>query len=153
MKKSELKKTDLILALCCYIVFEICDIVLTIICFMTCWPVSVFTILFAGFIGVMIISTVQQLKGKNPIIKQVKTESSPHTIYPTKKRLSPFWKIIGVLSIMDEVRELNEPVPLKNKSILNSTCYDNEHLHTEEGHETENGYCMECDLAVEDILE
>jgi len=51
------------------------------------------------------------------------------------------------------LQQTSEKPPLVKKGILNSTYYDNEHLHTEEGHETEDGYCMECDIAVEDIIE
>ena len=70
-----------------------------------------------------------------------------------KMRKERFWDIVGAFTVIDELQQTSEKPPLVKKSILNSTCYDNEHLHTEEGHETENGYCMECDLPVEDILE
>ena len=70
-----------------------------------------------------------------------------------KMRKERFWDVIGAFTVIDELQQTSEKPPLVKKSILNSTCYDNDHLHTEEGHETENGYCMECDLPVEDILE
>lgn len=70
-----------------------------------------------------------------------------------KARKNAFWDFVGAIGVIGELSELNERPPLKKKSVLNSTCYDNEHLHTEEGHDTEDGYCMECDLPVEDILE
>lgn len=67
-----------------------------------------------------------------------------------KARKADFWNAIGNLAA---ISELSQKPPLKKKSVLNSTYYDHEHLHTEEGHETEDGYCMECDMPVEDILE
>ena len=70
-----------------------------------------------------------------------------------KARKNAFWDFVGAIGVIGELSELNEKPPLKKQSILNSTCYDGEHLHTEEGHDTEDGYCMECDIAVEDILE
>jgi len=70
-----------------------------------------------------------------------------------KARKNAFWDFVGAIGVIGELSELNEKPPIKKQSILNSTCYDGEHLHTEEGHETEDGYCMECDIAVEDILE
>ena len=70
-----------------------------------------------------------------------------------KARKNAFWDFVGAVGVIGELSELNERPPLKKKSVLNSTYYDNEHLHTEEGHETGDGYCMECDLPVEDILE
>lgn len=70
-----------------------------------------------------------------------------------KARKAAFWDFVGAVGVIGELSELNEKPPLKKKSVLNSTCYDGEHLHTEEGHETEDGYCIECDLNVEDILE
>lgn len=148
-----MKKSDLIIALCCYIMLCICDIALTAICFMTVWPIGIFTILFGGFIVVLIISTIQQMCGKKPIIKQEKENSKPYQFPAKKNGVNSFWKAVGILTVIDEISELNETPPIKKKSILNSTYYDNEHLHTEEGHETEDGYCMECDIAVEDILE
>lgn len=152
MKKKELSKGDLILSLCCYLVLELCCIALTIVCFMMWWQLGLFVILFDGFIAVMIISTIQQLKGNKPIIKQEKTEFEPYTLPTKRNKLSSFWKAVGILTVLDEMSELNE-APLKEKSVLNSTFYDDEHLHTDEGHETEDGYCMECDIAVEDIQE
>ena len=70
--------------------------------------------------------------------------------YERKRRKAEFWDAVGALAM---VNEFSKKPPLKKKSVLNSTYYDHEHLHTEEGHETEDGYCMECDIAVEDILE
>ena len=70
-----------------------------------------------------------------------------------KARKNAFWDFVGAIGIIGEMTEMNEKPPLKKKSVLNSTYYDNEYLHTEEGHETEDGYCMECDLPIEDILE
>lgn len=70
-----------------------------------------------------------------------------------KARKNAFWDVVGAIGIIGAMSELNEKPPLKKRSILNSTDYDHEHLHTEEGHETEDGYCMECDLPVDDILE
>ncbi len=70
--------------------------------------------------------------------------------YERKRRKAEFWNAVGTLAM---INELSEKPPLKKKSVLNSTYYDHEHLHTEEGHETEDGYCMECDIAVEDIQE
>lgn len=70
-----------------------------------------------------------------------------------KLEKNAFWNFVGAIGVIGEMSELNESPPLEKKSVLNSTCYDNEHLHTEEGHDTEDGYCMECDLPVEDILE
>lgn len=67
-----------------------------------------------------------------------------------KARKADFWKAVGELAL---ISELSEKPPIRKKSILNSTDFDHEHLHTEEGHDTEDGYCMECDLQVEDILE
>lgn len=67
-----------------------------------------------------------------------------------KARKADFWNAVGELAI---ISELSERPPIQKKSILNSTDYDHEHLHTEEGHETEDGYCMECDLPIGDILE
>jgi hypothetical protein len=149
-----MKKSDFVLTLVGWIILEIAVVALTVVCFMTCWPVGFATILLGGFIVVMMISTIQQMKGKKPIIKQEKTEFEPYSIPTKKNKLSSFWKTVGILSVIDEMSELDEPPPLKNKSILNSTHYDNdEHLHTEEGHDTEDGYCMECDIAVEDVLE
>ena len=70
-----------------------------------------------------------------------------------KARKNAFWDFVGAIGIIGELGELNEKPPIRKQSILNSTCYDGEHLHTEEGHDTEDGYCMECDMAVEDIQE
>lgn len=70
-----------------------------------------------------------------------------------KARKAAFWDFVGAVDVIGELSELNEKPPIKKQSILNSTCYDGEHLHTEEGHEAEDGYCMECDIAVEDVLE
>lgn len=67
-----------------------------------------------------------------------------------RARKAEFWNAVGTLAVLNE---LTEKPSQKKKSVLNSTYYDHEHLHTEEGHETEDGYCMECDIAVEDILE
>ena len=64
-----------------------------------------------------------------------------------------FAKMVGILGVLGEANERREVPPLKKKSVLDSTYYDHEHLHTEEGHETEDGYCMECDISVEDIIE
>ena len=153
MKKKELSKGDLILSLCCYVIFELCCIALTIVCFMMCWQLGLFTFLFDGFMAVMIVSTIQQLKGKKPIIKQEKTESLPYNPTPKTNKLNSFWKTIGVLTVLDELNETSEPPPIKKKSVLDSTFYDDDYLHTDEEHETEDGYCMECDIAVEDILE
>lgn len=148
-----MKKSDLIISLCTYIVLELCVVVLTVICFLSCWPVGFLTIALGVFIAILIVSTIQQMKGKKPIIKQEKTNIGAYQMPVREKNPGLFWKAIGFLAVMDETRELNEPPPLKRKSVLNSTQFDNEHLHTEEGHETEDGYCMECDIAVEDILE
>lgn len=70
--------------------------------------------------------------------------------YERKRRKAEFWDAVGTLAM---ISEFSKKPPLKKKSVLNSTFYDHEHLHTEEGHETEDGYCMECDIAVEDIQE
>lgn len=70
--------------------------------------------------------------------------------YERKRRKAEFWDAVGALAM---ISEFSEKPPLKKKSMLNSTYYDHEHLHTEEGHDVEDGYCMECDIAVEDILE
>ena len=70
-----------------------------------------------------------------------------------KARKNAFWDFVGAVGVIGELSELNDPPPMKKSSILNSTHYDHEHLHTEEGHETEDGYCMESDIAVEDIQE
>ena len=70
--------------------------------------------------------------------------------YERKRRKAEFWDAVGTLAM---IHEFSEKPPLKKKSVLNSTNYDHEHLHTEEGHETEDGYCMECDIAGEDIQE
>ena len=148
-----MKKSDLIIALCVYIVFEICVIALTVLCFLTCWPVGFLTIILGVFIAIMVISTIQQLQGKKPIIRQRKTEFEPYSIQTTPKGPGLFWKIIGVIGVLGEESEIRETPPLEKKSVLNSTYYDGEHLHSEDGHETEDGYCMECDIAVEDILE
>lgn len=148
-----MKKQDLIISLCGYIMLEICDIVLTIICFMSAWPIGIFTLLFGGFIAILIISTIQQMNGKKPIIRQEKIDTSNAKIPLKKNGVNSFWKMVGVLSVFDELSELDEPPPLKKQSVLDSTCYDDEHLHTDEGHDTEDGYCMECDIAVEDVLE
>lgn len=67
-----------------------------------------------------------------------------------RARKTEFWNAVGALAVLNE---LTEKAQLKRKSVLNSTYYGHEHLHTEEGHETEDGYCMECDIAIEDILE
>lgn len=67
-----------------------------------------------------------------------------------KARKADFWKAVGELAL---ISELSEKPPIRKKSVLNSIDFDHEHLHTEEGHDTEDGYCMECDLQVEDILE
>lgn len=151
MKK--LKKSDLIISLICYIVFELCIIALTVICFMTCWPVGIATILLGTFIALFIVSTIQEMNGKKPIIKQQKIDTSNAKIPLKRNGLSSFWKAVGILAIVDELSELDEPIPQKKSSILNITDYDNCSLHSEEGHETEDGYCMECDMAVEDMLE
>lgn len=148
-----LKKSDLIISLCTYIVLELCVIALTVICFLICWPVGFLTILLGAFIFILIISTVQQYKGKKPIIRQEKTDIGEYKMPISNKSPGLFWKAIGVLGVLGEEMELKEAPPLKKKSVLNSTYYDDEHLHTEESHETEDGYCMECDVAVEDILE
>ena len=149
-----MKKSDFVLTLVIWSILEIAVVASTVVCFMTCWPVGFATILLGGFIVVMIISTIQQMKGKKPIIKQEKTEFEPYSIPIKKNKQSSFWKAVGILAVLDEMSELDEPPPLKKKSVLNSTYYDNdEHLHTEEGHDSEDGYCMECDIAVEDILE
>ena len=148
-----MKKRDLILSLCGYIMLGICDIVLTIMCFMSAWSLGIFTLLFGGFIAILIISTIQQIKGKKPIIRQKKTDTSNAKILLRNKGINSFWKTVGILAVLDEMSDLDEQPPLKRKSILDSTCYDNEHLHTQEGHDTEDGYCMECDIAVEDIIE
>jgi len=153
MKKSELSKGSLILSLCCYVVLELCCIALTVVCFMMCWQLGLFAILFDGFIAVMIISTIQQMKGKKPIIKQEKTEFEPYSLPTKKSKLNSFWKAVGILTVLDELNERSEPPPPKKKSVLDSTFYDNDYLHTEEGHDVEDGYCMECDSAVEDIVE
>lgn len=148
-----MKKGDLIISLCAYIVLEICVVALTVVCFLSCWPVGFLTIILGLFIAVLIVSTIQQLQGKKPIIKQEKTDLGTYNLPSKSKGPGLFWKAIGLLAVMDEDRELNEPPPIMKKSVLNSTYYDHEHLHTEEGHETEDGYCMECDIAVEDIQE
>lgn len=148
-----MKKGDLIISLCTYIVLEICVVALTVVCFLSCWPVGFLTIILGIFIAVLIVSTIQQLQGKKPIIKQEKTDLATYKLPSKSKGPGLFWKAIGLLAVMDEDRELNEPPPIMKKSVLNSTYYDHEHLHTEEGHETEDGYCMECDIAVEDIQE
>ena len=67
-----------------------------------------------------------------------------------KARKADFWNAVGELAL---ISEFSEKTPIRKKSILNSTDFDNEHLHTEEGHDTEDGYCMECDLPIGDILE
>lgn len=148
-----MKKRDLILSLCAYIMLAICDLVLTVMGFMMAWPLGVFTLLFGGFIAVLIISTIQQMKGKKPIIRQEKFDTSNAKIEIRNNGMNSFGKTVGILAILDEMSELDDKPPIKKQSILNSTSYDDEHLHTEEGHETEDGYCMECDIAVEDILE
>lgn len=148
-----MKKRDLIISLCGYIMLEICDIALTIICFMSAWPLGIFTLLFGGFIVILIISTIQQMNGKKPIIRQEKIDTSNAKIPLKENSINSFWKTVGVLSVLDELSELDEPPSLKKQSVLDSTCYDDEHLHTDEGHDTEDGYCMECDIAVEDVLE
>ena len=148
-----MKKRDLILSLCGYIMLGLCDLFLTIMCFVLAWPLGIFTLLFGGFIAVLIISTIQQMKGKKPIIRQEKFDTSNAKIEIRNNGMNSFWKTVGILAILDEMSELDDKPPIKKQSILNSTCYDDEHLHTEEGHETEDGYCMECDIAVEDVLE
>lgn len=148
-----MKKRDLILSLCAYIMLAICDLVLTVMGFMMAWPLGVFTLLFGGFIAVLIISTIQQMKGKKPIIRQEKFDTSNAKIEIRNNGMNSFGKTVGILAILDEMSELDDKPPIKKQSILNSTSYDDEHLHTEEGNETEDGYCMECDIAVEDILE
>lgn len=148
-----MKKSDLIISLCTYIALELCVVVLTAICFLSCWPVGFLTIVLGVFIAILIISTVQQIQGNKPIIKQEKTKIEPYSIPIAKRGPGLFWKAIGFLGVWGEESELKHAPPLKKKSMLNSTCYDGEHLHTEEGHEVEDGYCMECDIAVEDILE
>lgn len=148
-----MKKRDLILSLCGYIMLGICDIFLTVICFLTAWPLGIFTLLFGCFIVVLIISTIQQMKGKKPIVLQEKIDTSNAKIPLKNNGTNSFWKAVGVLTVLDEMSELDEPPPIKRKSVLNSTYYDDEHLHTEEGHDTEDGYCIECDLQVEDIIE
>lgn len=142
MKKKELSKGSLIASLCCYVVLELCCIALTVICFMMCWQLGLFVVLFDCFIGVMIISTIQQMQGKKPIIKQEKTESKTYVLPKKENKLSFFWKVAGVLTVLDELNKTNEAPPLKKKSVLNSTYHDKEPFHTEEGHETEDGYCM-----------
>ena len=67
-----------------------------------------------------------------------------------KARKADFWNAVGELAL---ISELLEKPPVRKKSILNSTDFDYEYLHTEEGHETEDGYCMECDLPIGDIIE
>ena len=148
-----MKKSDFILNLFAWILLEIAVIALTVVCFATCWPVGFATIAIGVFIGLFIVSTIQQYKGKKPIFKQEKVNVDTYKVPIKKGGLSSFWKAVGILSVIDEMTELDEPPPLKKSSVLNSTHYDKEHLHTEEGHETEDGYCMECDIAVEDILE
>ena len=148
-----MKKSDFILNLFAWILLEIAVIALTVVCFATCWPVGFATIALAVIIVLFIISTIQQYKGKKPIFRQEKINTNEYKLTIQKKGLSSFWKAISILSVIDEMTELDEPPPLKKSSVLNSTHYDKEHLHTEEGHETEDGYCMECDIAIEDILE
>lgn len=70
--------------------------------------------------------------------------------YERKRRKAEFWEAVGTMAV---INELAEKPHIKKKSVLNSTYYDNEYLHTEEGHEIENGYCMECDIDVNDIIE
>lgn len=67
-----------------------------------------------------------------------------------KARKADFWNAVGELAL---ISEFSKKPQIRKKSILNSTDFDNEHLHTEEGHDTEDGYCMECDLPIDDILE
>ena len=148
-----MKKSDFILNLFAWILLEIAVIALTVVCLATCWPVGFATVAIGVFIGLFIVSTIQQYKGKKPIFKQEKVNVDTYKVPIKKGGLSSFWKAVGILSVIDEMTELDEPPPLKKSSVLNSTHYDKEHLHTEEGHETEDGYCMECDIAVEDILE
>lgn len=148
-----MKKSNLILTIVAWVLLEFAIIALTVICFMTCWPIGIATIVVGGYIAIMIISTIQQYSGKKPIIKQDNVNVNAYKRPLKKSRLSSFWKAVGILSVIDEMTELDEPPPLKKSSVLNGTHYDKEHLHTEEGHETEDGYCMECDLAIEDIQE
>lgn len=70
--------------------------------------------------------------------------------YERKRRKAEFWDAVGTLAV---INELTEKPPMQKKSVLNSTYYDNEYLHTEEGHDVEDGYCMECDMDINDILE
>lgn len=70
-----------------------------------------------------------------------------------KARKAAFWDFVGAVGVIGELSEMNDPPPKKRSSVLNSTDYDYGSLHSEEGHETEDGYCMECDMAVEDMLE
>jgi len=70
-----------------------------------------------------------------------------------KARKNAFWDFVGAIGVIGELSEMNDPPPQKRNSVLNSTDYDHGSLHSEEGHETEDGYCMECDMNVEDILE
>lgn len=147
------KKSDLIVSLCAYIILELCVIALTLVCFFTCWPVVFLTIILGIYVAILIISTVQQLKGKKPIIRQEKTDLGAYRMSVSDSSSGFFAKMVGILGVLGEANERREVPPLKKKSVLDSTYYDHEHLHTEEGHETEDGYCMECDISVEDIIE
>ena len=70
-----------------------------------------------------------------------------------KARKNEFWDFVGAIGVIGELSEPNEKPPINKQSILNNPLYDDEYFHTEEDHDTEDGYCMECDIAVEDILE
>lgn len=70
-----------------------------------------------------------------------------------KARKNAFWDFVGAIGVIGELSEMDNSPPQKRKSILNSTDYDHGSLHSEEGHETEDGYCIECDINVEDMLE
>lgn len=173
--------------LCFFLFSEIVFVISTVPALCIYFPVGIIGIIVSVFLGIVIASIIQSLKGKKPILNLFREgektckkcghtyqKSQAYTCprcaeeqrknapplptfeeiqaarYARKLKKAVFWEAVGALA---DISELSEKPPLKKKSVLNSTFYDHEHLHTEEGHDVEDGYCMECDVDVNDILE
>ena len=146
-----MKKGTKIGLLCFFLPCEIFFVVCTIPALFIFPPVGIIGVIVSVFFGIVVASIIQSLKGKRKNAPPLPTyEEMQEARYERKRRKAEFWDAVGTLAV---ISELSEKPPIKKKSVLNSTFYDHEHLHTEEGHDVEDGYCMECDMDVNDILE
>ncbi len=66
-----------------------------------------------------------------------------------KQRKAAFWNAVGTLMVVDE---LTEPKP-KKKDVWTRMETEGEWIdHNSEGHDLEDGYCIDCDSNIEDMF-